>query len=63
VLIDAALQDTGHNREAVKLLGELRRACDAGSRVPEYGEYVEVLLERHRRRPTLVSMLRGMPAP
>lgn len=48
-------------REAVKLLGELRRASVAGARVDEYDAYVAALLERHARRPTLVRMLRAMP--
>ena len=62
-LIDTTLQDTAHYREAVKFLGELRRACVTGGRVPDYAAYVDLLLERHRRRPTLVRMLSGMPQP
>ncbi|HEY7043546.1 MAG TPA: SWIM zinc finger family protein [Nocardioidaceae bacterium] len=62
-LIDATLVEARpeNYREAVKLLGELRRACAAGGRVDEYDAYVTALLDRHVRRPTLVRMLRAMP--
>jgi uncharacterized Zn finger protein len=62
-LVDATLvQARPENyREAVKLLGELRRACDSGARADEYDAYVASLLERHARRPTLIRQLRAMP--
>jgi uncharacterized Zn finger protein len=62
-VVDATLVEARpeNYREGVKLLGELRRACQTGGRVPEYDEYVAELLEHHRRRPTLVRLLRAMP--
>jgi uncharacterized Zn finger protein len=62
-LVDATLVDARpeNYREAVKLLGELRRACDASGRTDEYDAYVTALLDRHARRPALVKLLRAMP--
>lgn len=64
-VIDQELAPAGadHYRQGVRLLGELRRACVSAGRVPEYDAYVADLLERHRRRPTLVRLLTSMPSP
>jgi uncharacterized Zn finger protein len=63
-LVDATLVEARpeNYREAVKLLGDLRRACVAGGCVDEYDAHIAALLERHARRPTLVRMLRAMPS-
>ena len=50
-------------RQGVALLGELRRAAVAAGRTADYESLVADLLEKHRRRPTLVAMLRKMPPP
>jgi uncharacterized Zn finger protein len=62
-IIDDTLTDArpDNYREAVKLLGELRRASEVGRRVEEYDAYVAILIERHRPRPTLVEKLAAMP--
>ena len=48
-------------RQAVAHLGELRRACAAAGQEDRYASLVGELLERHRRRPTLVAMLMRLP--
>jgi uncharacterized Zn finger protein len=48
--------------QAIAELAQLRRACEAGDRGEDYDAYVAELLERHRRRPTLVTMLRRLPS-
>jgi hypothetical protein len=48
--------------QAIAELAQLRRSCEAGGRGDDYDAYVAVLLERHRRRPTLVAMLRRVPS-
>ena len=50
-------------RQGVTLLGELRRAAVAAGRADDYETFVAGLLQTHRRRPTLVDMLRRMPPP
>jgi uncharacterized Zn finger protein len=54
--------DQQNYRQAVAHLGELRRASVAAGREADYDALVAGLLETHKRRPTLVAMLRRMPS-
>jgi uncharacterized Zn finger protein len=54
--------DQQNYRQAVAHLGELRRASIAAGREADYDALVAELLETHKRRPTLVAMLRRMPS-
>ena len=45
----------------VALLGDLRRAAIGSDRVADYQTLVADLLEKHKRRPTLVAQLRRKP--
>lgn len=63
MLVDLTLRSANQQsyRQAVTHLGELRRAARAAGRGEEYADLVARLLDQHRRRPTLVEMLRRLP--
>ncbi len=63
-LIEESLRVAGQRnyRQAVAYLQELRRACAAADQTARYAALVADLLETHRRRPTLVAMLRRLPS-
>lgn len=49
--------------QGVAHLGELRRVAVASGKTAEYEAVIDRLLEEHKRRPTLVAMLRRLPPP
>lgn len=63
MLVDLTLRSANQQsyRQAVAHLGELRGAARAAGRGEEYADLVGRLLDQHRRRPTLVEMLRRLP--
>jgi uncharacterized Zn finger protein len=58
-LADLELQDTGRPAytRAVAMLKKAERAAKADDREDEFTEHVATLRDRHRRRPTFISLL------
>jgi uncharacterized Zn finger protein len=63
-LVDETLKVADQQRyaQAIAYLRELRRAAGAAGLQRRYAEYVDGLLETHRRRPKLIAMLMRLPA-
>ena len=58
-LADAELETTGKAAytSAAAILMKARRAATAADREGDFAEHVAALHDRHRRRPTLISIL------
>ena len=63
-IIDDTLKVADQQRytQAVAYLRDLRRAAVAAGLQPRFAEYVDGLLETHKRRPKLIAMLIRLPA-
>jgi uncharacterized Zn finger protein len=63
-IIDDTLKVADQQRytQAVAYLRDLRRAAGAAGLQPRFAEYVDGLLETHKRRPKLIAMLMRLPA-